>query len=99
MTCEGPPTGIHAKNFETIVTRWHELWPEFRSIITELMVSYGREKPDWSRVNSVYIDDPCERVIEGAEWSMGVVFSDDTTLWSLPYDGWSACPRKAQAIY
>jgi hypothetical protein len=99
VTCDGQPDGIHAKNFETIVSRWQDLWPEFRRVIADLMVSYGREVPQWSHVNCVYIDPPAEPIIEGAEWSIGVVFSGDSTLWTLPYEAWSACPKQAQAIY
>ena len=99
VTCEGQPVGIHAKNFELIASRWHELWPEFRHIITELTKSHGTKGPHWSHVNCVYIDCPTEPIVEGAEWSIGVVFSGDSTLWSLPYQGWSACPDQAQAIH
>jgi len=99
VTTDGQPCGIHAKNFEMIVARWHQLWPEFRRVISELMVSYGREVPQWTRVNCIYIDSPAEPIVEDAEWSIGVEFSGDSTLWSLPYQGWSACPKRAQAIY
>jgi hypothetical protein len=99
VTTDRQPCGIHEKNFQTIVARWHELWPEFRRIISELMVSYGRARPEWARVNCVYIHTPSEPVVEGGEWSIGVVFRGDDTLWTLPYEGWSACPGQAQAIY
>jgi hypothetical protein len=99
VTTEGHPCGIHAKNFETIIARWAELWPEFRRIITELMLSYGRESPQWSCVNCIYIDSPAEPIVEDAEWSIGVTFSGDNTLWSLPYGGWAACSNEAQAIH
>lgn len=99
VTCDGQPDGIRAKNFETIASRWQDLWPEFRRVITDVMLSYGREAPQWSQVNCVYIETPAEPIIEGAEWSIGVVFSGDSTLWTLPYEAWSACPKQAQAIY
>lgn len=99
VTTDGQPGGIHAKNFEMIGARWHDLWLEFRHVITDLMVSYGHESPQWTHVNCVYIESPDEPIVEGAEWSIGVVFSVDPTLWSLPYQGWSACPKQAQAIY
>jgi hypothetical protein len=99
VTTESQPTGAHARTFELICSRWREIWPEFRRIITELMQSYGRETPEWSTVRSVYVCVPDEPIAEDAEWSVGVVFSRDETLWSLPYRGWSACPQQAQAIY
>jgi hypothetical protein len=98
VTTESPPTGAHARTFELICSRWGEIWPEFRRIISELMQSYGRETPEWSTVRSVYVCVPDEPIVEDAEWSVGVVFSRDETLWSLPYRGWSACPQQAQAI-
>jgi hypothetical protein len=99
VTTDGQPSGIHAKNFEAIVSRWHEVWPEFRRIITELIASYGRERPIWSSVSCVYIDSPAEPIIEDAEWSIGVVFSADSTVRSLPYQGWAARSEQAQAIH
>jgi len=99
VTTNGQPGRLHAESFETIINRWHELWPEFRHIVAELMSSYGRKSANWKGVNCVYIHTPAEAIVEGAEWSIGVVFSGDSTLWSLPYQGWSACAEQAQAIY
>jgi hypothetical protein len=99
VTTDGQPGGSHARNFETIMSRWHELGPEFRRIITTLMMSYGQQAPQWNRVNCVYLSSPAEQIIEQAEWSIGVVFSEDSTLCSLPYQGWSACSKQAQAIH
>jgi hypothetical protein len=48
VTCDGQPVGIHAKNFELIASRWHELWPEFRQVITELIRSHGAKGLQWS---------------------------------------------------
>ena len=99
VTTESQPTGAHAQTFQLICSHWQEIWPSFRQIITELMESYKREAPDWSRVSSVYISVPDEPIVEDAEWSVGVVFFGSDTLWSLPYRGLSACPQQAQAIY
>jgi hypothetical protein len=99
VTVDGRPYGIHVKNFETIMARWQELWPEFRRVVSELMASYRRPVPQWTDVSCIYINSPSEPIIEGAGWSIGVVFSGDSTLWSLPYQGWTACPKQAQAIY
>lgn len=99
VTTESPPTEAHARTFELICLRWPELWPEFRRIITELMLSYRRQKPEWKAVSSLYICVPDEPLAEDAEWSVDVAFSGSETLWSLPYRGWCACPQQAQAIY
>jgi hypothetical protein len=99
VTTESQPSGAHARTYELICSHWQEVWPEFRRIITELTESYGRETPDWSRVSSVYIGIPDEPISEDARWSLGVVFFGNDTLWLLPYRGWLACPREAQAIY
>ena len=99
VTPESQPTDAHAHTFELICSRWREIWPEFRRIITELMQSHGSETPGWNTVRSVYIHVPEVAIAEDGEWSIGVVFSRDETLWSLPYCGWFACPQQAQAIY
>ena len=99
VTCDDQPTKAHQANFNRIVERWQKLWPEFKQVIGQLMVSYHRDPPEWSLVNCVYINTPSEPFAEGAEWSIGVVFSGETTLWTLPHEGWSACPKQAQAIY
>jgi len=99
VSTDGPPSGIHAKNFDTILARWTEIWPEMRQVFSELMESYHHERPDWKRVNCVYISLTSQPIVEDAEWSVGVVFSGSDTLWSLPYHGWTACPQQAQASY
>jgi hypothetical protein len=99
VTTESQPTGAHASTFDLICSRWSEIWPEFRQIITKLMESYGRGIPDWSAVGSIHICVPDEPIEEDADWSVGVTFSGDETLWSLPYRGWLACREQAQAIY
>jgi hypothetical protein len=99
VTTDSKPSGAHARTFELIRSRWSEIWPEFRGIITGLMESYGRETPQWSAVQTVYVCVPDEPIVEDADWSVGVVFSGSETFWSLPYRGWSACPQQAQAIY
>lgn len=99
VTTESQPAEAHKRMLELVCARWGEIWPEFKRSITQLMVSYGRQSPDWSSVRSVYFELPDEPIAEGAEWSIGAVFSSDDTLWSLPYCGWAACPQQAQAIY
>lgn len=99
ITTDSQPTASHAETFELIRSRWAEIWPEFRSIITGLMESYGHEMPQWSAVQSIYICVPDEPIAESAEWSVSVVFSGSATLWALPFRGWSAFPQQAQAIY
>lgn len=99
VSTESQPTGAHSRTFELIRSRWPEIWPGFRRAITELMVSYGRETPEWSGVSKIYIGIPDEPIAEDAKWSVGVVFPDSETLWSLPYRGWTACPQQAQAVY
>lgn len=99
VTTDGPPSDAHARTYELICSHWVEIWGEVRRVLSELMESYHHERPDWKLVNCVYIHVPIEPMAEAAEWSIGIVFSSDSTLWSLPFEGWSACPREAQAIY
>ena len=82
-----------------IIERWETIWPEFRTVITELMESYKQDSPDWNNMRALYMELSDEPVIEDAAWSLGVVFSSAETLWTLPYRGWSAVRGQAQAIW
>ena len=99
VTTEGKPSVADKRNFEMVMSRWGELWPQFRRLIGELMASYEREAPDWSNVNCVYLTIPSVPIAEGAEWGIGVVFRSEQTMWTLPYEGWTVCPDQAQASY
>src|ERR1044071_9957489 len=70
-----PPHGIHQRNFQLIIERWETIWPEFRTVITELMESYKQDSPDWNNMRALYMELSDEPVIEDAAWSLGVVFS------------------------
>lgn len=99
VTTSNLPSGIHHKNFQLIVERWEKIWPEFRTVITELMESYKHDSPDWSCMRTLYVELSDEPIAEDAEWSVGVVFSAADTLWTLPYRGWSAVRGQAQAMW
>lgn len=93
------PTRAHQKSFQLIMERWQTIWPEFKRVITDLMVSYKQATPDWSDVRTLYLHIPDEPLAEDAEWSLDVVFSSSDTLWTLPYSGWTAVPGRAQAMW
>lgn len=99
ISTEGQPGDRHRANLDAIIEQWPVIWPEVRDVLTELMVSYGREKPDWKDVSCLYLGIPAVPISTGEEWSIGIVFSVNETLWSLPFRGWAACPNQAQAIY
>jgi hypothetical protein len=95
----GQPSAGHQRTFEAIAERWSTIWPEFRQRITQLMGDYGQAPPNWNDVRVLHLGLPVEPLEEGAEWSIGVVFSSADTVWSLPYSGWEALREKAQAIW
>ena len=93
------PNGTHQKSFQSIAHRSRTIWPEFRRSITELMERYKQDPPDWSSVRILYVELSDEPLVEDAEWSIGVVFSNTETMWVLPYHGLVAVPDQAQAIW
>jgi hypothetical protein len=93
------PNGTHQKSFQAIASRWSQVWPAFRASIAELMKTCGKDQPDWSSVQTIYLELADEPLAEDAEWSIGVVFSDSATMWVLPYRGWVALREQAQAIW
>jgi hypothetical protein len=93
------PNGIHEKSFRSIADRWSTIWPDFRRNITDLMRDYNQEPADWGSVRTLCLELPDEPLVEDAEWSIGVVFSEAGTMWVLPYRGLLSLPDKAQAIW
>lgn len=99
LSTDGPPAPVHAENFDLILSRWPSKWTEFRSVINKLMESYSRPRPDWSAVRCIYINIPDEPMNDESEWSIGVVFSGEDTLWFVPCKGWTCLQGKAQASW
>ena len=93
------PNGIHQKSFQIIANRWGKIWPDFRCSITELVERYKQGPADWANIRILYLELPDEPLAEGAEWSIGVVFSAAETMWVLPYHGLVPAPEEASAIW
>jgi hypothetical protein len=93
------PSGIHQKSFQSIAHHWRTIWPEFRRNITDLMERYKQDPPDWANVRTLYVELSDEPLAEGAEWSIGVVFSTTETMWVLPFRGLVPVRDEARAIW
>ena len=99
LETSSPPTTMHQENFQRIVDRWSDIWPQFREIITSLMESYHQEPPDWTAIRTLYLEVPDAAMADDVEWSISIEFSASVTLWALPYLGWSDMRKQAQAIW
>ncbi len=96
---DAQPNDAHRAAFEEIDRRWNSLWPEFKSVVTDLMKQYDQGSPDWRNVRVLSISLPTGGSAVNLDWDVGVVFAGSDTEWDVPFVGWQSVPEKVQASW
>jgi hypothetical protein len=96
ISVEGDPSSIHRRNYEEMLRRWPQLWPEIEEIVS-CMVDPENPLQDLRKVGAaILIHIPSALISDGVCWSVGVKFYHDKSIWDVPIHGWTPTSDGAQ---
>jgi len=96
---DGDLSPIHRENYQEILRRWAELWPEIDAVLSGMLDPDHPQHQIRSPGASLQISVPSEPIGEGVSWSVAVEFSRDGSVWDVPIDGWNPTSDGAQPYY
>lgn len=96
---DGDPSPIHRRNYQEMLQRWPQLWPEIESVLSGMLNPDNNFHKIRSPGASLIISVPDQPIADGVSWSVALEFSHDSSVWDVPCDGWNPTSDGAQPYY
>ena len=99
LCVDGDLSDVHRRNYQEILRRWSDLWPEIDTIISGMLDPDDRLRQIRNPGASLIIGIPGQPIADGVSWSVAVEFSHDSSVWDCPIEGWNPTSDGAQPYY
>lgn len=96
---DGDLSPTHRLNYQEILRRWPDLWPEIDGVLSGMLDPDNRLHQVRNPGASLIISVPDQPIGVGVSWSVAVEFSHDSSVWDVPIDGWNPSSDGAQPYY
>src|SRR4051794_23423683 len=81
LCVDGDPSPIHRRNYQEMLRRWRDLWPEIEGVISGMLDPDNPLHQIRNPGASLIISVPDEPITDGISWSVAVEFSHGGSVW------------------
>jgi hypothetical protein len=99
ISVHGDLSPIHRRNYQEILRRWPELWPEIEGALSGMLDADNPLQKIRSPGASLIISVPEQPIADGVNWSVAVEFCHDKSVWDVPIEGWNSTSDGTQPHY